>query len=424
MRLATALFSSLLVPPAAATGQVAAFAAAPCPASVATIADCHAARDGNGAWLLAAIPRQWNRRLIVHAHGGPRLGAPKDGDSAEDLDRYSVMVREGYAWIGSTYRRGGYGVRSAAADVENSRRLFVARWGQPERTLLHGQSWGGNVAAKVAELYALDPDGRAHYDAVLTTNGVLTGGTGAYGFRADLRAVYQYYCRNHPAPDEVQYPLWQGLPPDARLDRRELARRVDACTGVATPTAKRTAAQAARLADILAVAGVSEDTLVAHLSWATFTFRDLVQRRLHGGNPFDNAGTVYRGSRNDDALNDGVERFSADPDAVAMLAYDADLSGLIVRPTLNIHAAHDPTVPAAALAAYRATVEHAGRSHLLLQAKTDEHEHSRMHDATYRTALRVLESWLDTGERPDAGATQATCLAIAGTGPDCRFLPP
>jgi len=418
------LATMLAGPVVAGAADTPGFAPTDCPASVADIADCHAARDANGAWLLVAIPREWNRRLLVHAHGGPRLGTPKDGDSAEDLDRFSAMVRDGYAWIGSTYRRGGYGVRSAAEDVDNSRRFFWTHWGRPERTLLHGQSWGGNVAAKTAELYALDLDGRANYDAVLTTNGVLTGGTRAYGFRADLRAVYQYYCRNHPAPDEPQYLLWQGLPADARMDRDELRRRVDACTGVDTAAEKRTPRQAARLADILAVTGVAERQLVAHLAWGTFHFRDLVHKRLHGRNPFDNTGTVYRGSRDDEALNAGVERFAADPDAVAMLAYDADLSGLIVLPTLAIHAAHDPVVSPQALAAYRGTVEAAGRGHLLAQAKTDEHEHSRLRDATYRGALRALEAWLDTGVRPDATALQATCAAAAAEPADCRFLPP
>ncbi|WP_238346132.1 hypothetical protein [Luteimonas saliphila] len=401
-----------------------AFAATACPAAVADVADCHAARDGNGAWLLAAIPRDWNRRLVVHAHGGPRLTAPEDGDSAADLDRFAVMVREGHAWIGSTYRRAGYGVRRAAEDVDNSRRAFVARWGRPQRTLLHGQSWGGNVAAKVAELYALDADGRANYDAVLTTNGVLTGGTRAYGFRADLRAVYQYYCRNHPAPDEPQYPPWQGLPAGSEMDRDELRRRVDACTGVGRAAERRTPEQASRLADILAVGGVTERQLVAHLAWATFHFRDLVQRHLHGRNPFDNTGTVYRGSGDDEALNAGVERFAADPQALALLGYDADLSGRIVLPTLTIHAAHDPVVPAAALDAYRDTVAAAGRSHLLAQARTDEHEHSRLHDATYRGALRALEAWLDGGVRPDAAAIQAACLAAARDRTACRFVAP
>ncbi len=409
---------------AAGEGDVPTFASTACPASVATVADCHAARDGNGAWLLVAIPRQWNRRLIVHAHGGPRLTAPKDGDSAEDLDRFAVMVRAGYAWIGTTYHRGGYGVRMAAADADRSRALFWAKWGRPQRTLLHGQSWGGNVAAKAAELYALDADGHPNYDGVLVTNGVLFGGTRAYGFRADLRAVYQYYCRNHPKPGEAQYPLWQGLPADARMDRDELRRRADDCTGIDTAPAKRSPQQAARLRDILAVTGIEEKQLVSHLAWGTFHFRDLVQQRLDGRNPFDNGGTVYRGSGDDEALNAGVERFAADPKAVAKLAYDADLSGLIVLPTLTVHARHDPVVSARADAVYAATVEAAGRGWLLAQATTDEAEHSRMRDATYLGALMALEAWLDSGVRPDAAAIQARCTGVAKASADCRFLPP
>lgn len=406
--------------PAAATGVP--FASVPCPGALADSATCHAVRESQGAVILVAMPREWNRRLVVHAHGGPRLGKPELAESLEDLARFAVMVREGYAWVGSSYRRGGYGVRIAAEDVERSRRLFVAQWGAPERTLLHGQSWGGNVAAKLAELHALDDEGRPRYDAVLTTNGVLTGGTRAYGFRADLRAVYQYYCRNHPAPDEPSYPLWMGLPKESTMDRAMLEERVNACTGLDRSPEQRTPEQLAALRDILAVTGVREDTLVAHLAWGTFHFRDLVQRHLGGRNPFDNRGTRYRGSSDDAALNAGVERFDADPVALARLAYDADLSGLIVLPTLTMHAAGDPVVSPTAQNAYAEVVTSAGRSALLAQVRTDESDHSHPSDTTVSTALRALERWLDTGVVPDVEAMRKDCLAQASSRRDCRFL--
>jgi hypothetical protein len=133
---------------------------------------------------------------------------------------------------------------------------------------------------------------------------------------------------------------------------------------------------------------------------------------------------VYRGSRDDRALNAGVERFSADPAAVAMLAYDADLSGLIVRPTVTVHARHDPTVSYEAEAIYAATVEAAGRSDLLLQALTDESDHSRLQDATYASALQVLEQWLDSGKRPAATAFADTCGRVSQARDACRFIAP
>lgn len=398
------------------------FAEVPCPQTLAEHATCHAVREARGAVVLVAMPREWNQRLVVHAHGGPRLGDPELADSLEDLARFAVMVREGYAWVGSSYRRGGYGVRVAAEDVEQSRRMFIAQWGAPQRTLLHGQSWGGNVAAKLAELHALDDEGRPRYDAILTTNGVLSGGTRAYGFRADLRAVYQYYCRNHPAPDEPSYPLWMGLPEGSTMDRAMLGERVNACTGLDRSPERRTAEQSAALRDILAVTGIREDTVVAHLAWGTFHFRDLVQRHLDGRNPFDNRQVRYVGSADDAALNAGVERFDADPVALARLGYDADLSGLIVLPMLTMHAAGDPVVSPSAQHVYAAVVASAGRSALLVQVRTDESDHSRPSDATVSTALRGLERWLDTGVAPDVEALQQDCLAQAASRADCRFL--
>lgn len=424
-RLILLLFATLLTPVGtAAASSGPAPAAVDCPASAGRGTRCVSGQDENGAWYVAAIPPNWNRRLIVHAHGGPRTGTPEASDPLEDLDRFSVMVRHGYAWIGSTYRRGGYGVRMAAEDTDNSRKIFWALHGRPDRTLLHGQSWGGNVAAKASELYGGTPSDGWNYDGVLITNGVVSGGTRAYGFRADLRAVYQFYCGNHPAPDEPVYPLWQGLPQDSRMTRAELRRRVEACTGVDRPATRRTPEQAARLADILAVTGVAEAQLVSHMAWATFLFQDMVMVRLEGRNPFDNSARVYSGSRDDAALNAGVQRFMADPQGVAMLAHDADLTGQIVRPTLTVHALHDPTVSYSAEALYAGTVAAAGRSNWLVQVATDESEHSRLSDASYMTALDALESWIDRGVAPDPSGFQARCQTLWSRQGPCRFVIP
>jgi len=419
VRVALGCALAIMMSPVGATG----FKPATCPDSIDAVATCHQVRDAKGAYVLVAMPSEWNGTLVVHAHGGPRLGAPKSGDSTEDLARYAAIVKAGYAWVGTTYRRGGYGVRMAAADVERSRTLFLKHWPKPRRVFLHGQSWGGNVAAKLAELYALDGSGTPRYDAVLTTNGVLMGGTRAYGFRADLRVIWQHYCRNHPAPDEAQYPLWQGLPSGATMSREELNLRIETCTGLSAGST-RSPQQSERLREILAVSGVAEQQLASHLAWATFHFQDLVQKRLGGRNPFDNRRTAYSGSSDDEALNLAVQRFDADPAAVAKLAYDADLSGLIVLPTLNVHASGDPVVSPDALRAYAATVRQAGRAHLLAQVMTAESDHSRLNDSTYLSALQALESWLDTGKQPDAATVKQLCESLDDQQNPCEFAAP
>ena len=126
---------------------------ADCPASMPEGTTCYSGQQESGAYYWIAVPEDWNGTLVVHAHGGPDLGEASPERSRDDLDRWAVMVSEGNAWAGSSYRRGGYGTQMAAADTEQVRRLFVDAFGEPDTTLLHGQSWGGNVAAKALELY-------------------------------------------------------------------------------------------------------------------------------------------------------------------------------------------------------------------------------------------------------------------------------
>ena len=393
-----------------------------CPEGLPVRTTCYAGQDSNGAYYWIAIPEHWNHVLVVHSHGGPSLKPPTLEDPLGDLRRFSVTVAEGFAWAGSSYRHAGYGVRDAAQDTDTLRQLFWSAFGRPHYTLLHGQSWGANVAAKAAELYGQDASGKHVYDGVVLTSGVLGGGTQSYDFRADLRAVYEYYCKNHPAADEPTYPLWQGLPADSRLKARDLGERINACTGVDLPAASRSPAQQRALTNILAVIHIPERTLASHMDWATFTFRDLVQRQLHGENPFSNIGVRYAGSDDDVALNAGVERFAADPKGVRDLAYDSDLSGMLMVPTLTLHAEDDPTAFVELESVFHDTVARAGREALLVQSFTDEHEHSKLATPEYAAVFRVMMRWVGEGKKADLEGLVAECgKAQKVYGEACHF---
>lgn len=394
----------------AAQARTAAPAAVPCPAELAGRAACYTGQDAHGAYYALAVPEHWNGSLVVHAHGGPDLGTGSDpARSVDDLARWSVMVKEGYAWAGSSYRRGGYGTRMAAEDTETVRRLFVENFGKPRRTYVHGQSWGGDVAAKVVEVYG----GRGGpYDGALLTSGVLGGGSRGYDYRVDLRVVYQYYCRNMPRPTEPQYPLWQGLRADSTLTTAGLRARLQECTGYASAPQERTALQQRNLDDILAVTGVPERTLESHLRFAVFTFRDIVRDRLGGRNPFSDRGVRYSGSHDDKALNAGVERFAADPTAARDLSYDGDLTGQVSIPVLTLHAIDDPTAFVEHEAAYRDTLRGAHRDRHLVQTFSHESEHSALSDAEYADSIAALDGWVRTGRKPTPGSIAAACAAF------------
>ncbi|MGW5639687.1 alpha/beta hydrolase family protein [Streptomyces sp. NPDC003832] len=391
-----------------------------CPASVADKARCYAGRDGNGAYYVMAVPTDWNGSLVVHAHGGPDFSYD-ESTPAEDLDRWAVMVDEGYAWAASSFRRGGYGVRMAAADTENVRRLFVDRFGKPDRTFLHGQSWGGNVAAKAAETYG---GKRGAYDGMLLTNGNIAGGSRGYDHRVDLRVVYQYYCKNLPRPTEPQYPLWQGLAADSTMTPEDVLTRLQECTGIASAPDERTARQQRALDDILAVTRLEEESLDAHLLYATFLFQDIVLERLDGRNPFSNKGVRYEGSHDDKALNAGVARFAADPTARRDLSYDSDLTGDVSVPVLTLHAIDDPQVFVETEWAYRATLSGAGKGEHLVQTFTKESEHSELSKSEYANSIAALDTWVNNGDKPTARSVARSCASFDRTyGTGCFYEP-
>jgi len=389
--------------------------AAICPKEVPTGTRCFTGADGAGAYYWIAIPQGWQRRtgvLVMHAHGGPETGPPKLARSEADLKRWAVTVEAGHAWAGSTYRRGGYGVTMAAEDTERLRQIFVRHFGQPRRTLLHGQSYGGAVASIGAELYAPAPGKPSPYDGVLLTSGVLGGGDSAYTFRLDLRAVYQAVCRNHPKPDEPQYPLWMGLPKDSSLTRAQLAERIKECTGAGTPRAQRTAEQNARMAAIVGAVKIPERSLVGHMNWATWLFQDLTGQRLGGRNPFGNVGVFYPGQVDGKPLDAQVPRYAADPQAQGALAVDSRPAGRTRLPTLTLHAMDDPTAFVELEGVYRAQREAGGTADQLVQVFADEHEHSYLSDTEYVAVFDAMLAWIDNGEKPTPQALARRCETL------------
>src|SRR6266481_2486148 len=116
--------------PASAQDKAALPPTTACPAAIAEIATCYSTKHESGAYLLAAMPKNWNGNLVVFAHGGPAVVPPTATTSQNDLDKYSYLVKSGYGWVGSSFRREGYGVRMAAEDSEHARRFFVERIGK------------------------------------------------------------------------------------------------------------------------------------------------------------------------------------------------------------------------------------------------------------------------------------------------------
>lgn len=157
---------------------------------------------------------------------------------------------------------------------------------------------------------------------------------------------------------------------------------------------------------------IPERTLFSHLNFATFTFRDIVHDRLGGRNPFSNQSVRYSGSHDDKALNEGVERFAADPSAIRDLSYDSDVTGAVSIPVLTLHAIDDPTAFVEHESAYRASLDGAGNAQNLVQTFTAESEHSSLSDSEYAATVQSLAAWVGIGQKPTAESVAAACPGV------------
>jgi pimeloyl-ACP methyl ester carboxylesterase len=230
----------------------------------------------------------------------------------------------------------------------------------PGHSVIIGFSEGGLVATLAVERH---PD---LFDGALAGCGPIGDFGAQLNYIGDFRVVFDY--------------LFPGIIPGTAVDIPETVRArwdeiyvpaiviaVAANFNAALELIRITGAPVAGN-DLRSVA----ETTVGLLWYDVFGIGD-ARARL-GGQPFDNATRVYTGSSNDAALNAGVDRFTADPAALAGLAR-LQTTGNLEVPLVTLHTAGDPIVPLSQAQLYGDKVSRAGKSSLLDQTAIDRFGH-------------------------------------------------
>lgn len=388
---------------------------------------CWNGQDKEGAYYWVIKPKNWNRNLILYAHGGPKLSKIKLKNVTKDFKHWSVWVRNGYAWAGTSYSIKGFEVINATKDIARLLPIASSLIGKTKKIILHGQSWGASVAARAAEVDSSFFKILPKVDALFLTNGVLGGASKSYDFRMDLRVVWQEVCHNHPRTNEIQYPLWQGLPKNAkRLKKEDIQERVNECLGLNLPRILRSSKQIEKLNTILNVIKIKEESIRKHLSWATNHFQDIIWNRLDGKNPFTNEFVKYIGSNNDELLNKNILRYKSDSDTLAKFSKDGNPTGNINMPILTLRAIHDPTVFVQLASTWKDTVTKVGKSENLLQVFTNDNVHGNLGDIQYISSMNALLKWINTKEKPKVLEILKQCKVLYNNGEingECNILP-
>ena len=110
----------------------------------------------NGAGYRIEVPRNWNGRLVMWAHGFRGSGLEL---TVDNHPLRAFLAANGYAWAASSYSRNEYDVEAGVKDTHALTQRFNGIVGRPELTYLTGASMGGHVTAAAIEQYPQAYDG-------------------------------------------------------------------------------------------------------------------------------------------------------------------------------------------------------------------------------------------------------------------------
>jgi hypothetical protein len=291
----------------------------------------------NAAQILICVPGNWNGSLVVFAHGyvAPTGGPPQiPWDQLELPDGTSVptiVTALGFAFATTSYSDDGLAIVPGVQDVEDLVAYFKSVYREPDHVYLTGASEGGLVTALAVEQA---PD---VFSGGLATCGPVGDFRRQIDYIGDFRVLFDYFF---PAliggsvidPPVITQQQWET----------DYVPRITAAF-VASP---------ARLDALLRVARAPFDpnepqtkieTAVGVLWYNVFATRDA--RDKLDGNPYDNSRRLYLGSGDDFRLNLLVDRFHADPRALAAIEHDYQTSGRLAAPLVTLHTTADPVVP-------------------------------------------------------------------------------
>ena len=116
---------------------------------------------------IANPPGAWNHRLLLLAHGYRPDTAPLIADLNPERVWIKAVLDEGWIVATTSYRRNGVVIGDAIADLDALRSFIATAYGDPERTVLVGESMGGLVATIMAERDKGPYDGALVFDATL-----------------------------------------------------------------------------------------------------------------------------------------------------------------------------------------------------------------------------------------------------------------
>ena len=306
----------------------------------------------SGARTLYCVPAAgWNGDLIVYGHGYVAPGAPLDFynlDLSDGTYLPALVQSLGFAFATTSYSRNGLAILEGVRDVRDLAAQFPGVTGlQPGVTYITGPSEGGAVAALSAERSA------DVFDGALSLCGPIGDFREQINYWGDFRVLYDYFFPATLPPDAM------NIPSELMANWETVYQPIVLAKLAAEPLLTAQLIRTSRAPFDLNDPTTAGSTTAGILWYNVFSTNDGKQQL--GGNPYDNSTRIYNGSLNDRALNASVQRFAADPTALAAIA-KYNTNGKPGVPLVTMHTTGDPIVPYWHEQIYRQKVTAAGNT--------------------------------------------------------------
>jgi pimeloyl-ACP methyl ester carboxylesterase len=369
----------------------------------------------NGAAYSIRIPNNWNKTLVIYAHGY-RLKANRPGEP-EDHNAYPAptpldwpalpemeqfLLSKGYALAGSSYKQNGFAVEEGIEDTKALAHYFKDRYGKADRTIVLGFSMGGLIGAALMEKDS-DFDGGILLGGLvsgtpLTIDRAMIDFAATYDAAFGIPASWGTLTNINPNVDfqtEVIPEFIGKLSDPANFGKFEFIR-----LALQLP------------AENFYGGGPNVPTLF-FLGAIMTEARSEIEARA-GGRAAQNLDHTYRLSANDKAyltslgvnpdslLNAAnARRFvAAEKDARKYVKRNSIPSGKICGPVITVHGVGDGINPPDQESVYKLYIKDAKREGSLLQVYTESLGHGDFTQQQLLTSIQAMESWLKTKKKP------------------------
>ncbi len=384
--------------------------------------------DLGGAAYRIEVPKNWNGRLVMYAHG--YVGTvPQLRVSTPSIRRH--LIEQGYAWAASSYSKNWYDVRAGVEDTNalalNFKKIAadngrVVR--SPYKTYIIGHSMGGHItgAAIEEETYKTVVN-KQKYDGAVPMCGVM-GDTelfdyfGAYQMSAQTLAGYA----DHPSDQfgeiaaDVRNTLFTRFSDQPTAQGEKLRQIVKNLTGGERPVFAQGFANTGLQSVVWGTFG-RDGTVNGILTKSSVDTRQFTYQ-------LDNDPAV---SDEEAALNAAIPDLTGDPDANRLradgLRWVPKVNGEFKIPVVSIHTLGDMYVPFSMQQIYRKRAEARGNGDLLVQRAVRAPSHCDFTIQEQVEAFDAMVNWVENNVKP-AGDDVGTPSTVADPNYGCAYSRP